>query len=86
MILSSVRGSYIIEKQKIKAIEKPFATSLVVFEKHAVNAMTIDISIVIIIPVIQRVFFLPHLSTKYKHMTFAIGPTIPYILARSVIL
>lgn len=57
-------GLYIIEKQKIKAIPNPFPTALSVWLNEAVMAITRLISIAIIIPVIQRVFLLPQLSTK----------------------
>lgn len=66
-----------IEKQKMNAMAKPFPTSLVVLLKDAVIAITREMSTAIMMPVIQSVFFLPQLSTKYRQTTLAIGPTIP---------
>jgi hypothetical protein len=61
----------------MKAIAKPFPTSLLVLLNDAVMAITSDISTVMMMPVIQSVFFLTQLSTKYKQTTFVMGPTIP---------
>lgn len=57
-------SAYMMEKQKMNAIPNPFPITLFVLVKAPVIAIIKPISRVMIMPVIQRVFLRPQLSTK----------------------